>query len=43
MILFEDSAIDIFENGETKRIIMTNGRILFISLPPIIYMITVRF
>jgi len=43
MILLENSAIDIFANEDSKRIIMISGRILFISLPPIIYMIAVGF
>jgi hypothetical protein len=43
MILSEDSPIDIFENEDRKRIIVINGIIFFILLPPIIYMIPVRF
>jgi len=43
MILFEESPIDIFENEVTNRIIMTIGRIFFISLPPLEYMKSVGF
>ena len=43
MILLEDSPIDIFENESNNRIIIINGRILFISLPQIIYMSAIRF